>query len=1075
MQEAARRTFWHGRSSGYWGLTFTAEQAGSTISMTKGDSAPTLNLVTSVDLGRTWQTFTPGETTITLAQEGDSVRFAAGKGGNARTANGAIASNANIFSMTGRISASGSPMSLLNASTPTYTCSQSYTFSFLFYGCSSLTYTPELPATTLAPYCYYFMFRDCSSLVSAPELPATTMANHCYGCMFYDCTSLVSAPELPATTLADSCYSSMFYGCTSLTTAPELPATTLATYCYYSMFRNCTLLVSAPELPATTLANYCCYEMFRNCTSLENISVEFTSWGDNGSTGGWLTGVKSTGIFKCPILLGTNETITRGTSYCPTNWNVVPRDHAVIFIAEEAGCVINMTSDNDGITPIPTLSIEYSVDGNSWSDFDTSSAHSTPVTLANVGDLVFFRAKNPNTTFCSDNDGAWNWFTTSKTCKVCGNVMALLDGQNRSLTTISASYALAYLFYGCKITDASTLELPATTLSENCYYCMFGDCTSLTSAPELPATTLEDYCYSQMFNGCTSLTSAPGLPATTLASACYSSMFTDCTSLTTAPELPATTLASGCYSAMFSRCTSLTSAPELPATTLVSNCYYYMFQGCTSLANVNVGFTSWNGNSTTNWLSGVASTGEFICPTALGTDSTIARGVSNCPTGWTVKNPNYLTFTAQTAGATVAMAKNGTAPEVSLKTSRDGGTTWQPFVVGTTTITLSNIGDSVCFAAVKDNAGMGSSTSNYNYFVLSGSIAASGSIMSMLDGNGISTDITQTYCFSYLFKNCTDLTSAPELPATTLVNYCYNYMFQGCTALTTPPELPATTLNAGCYRGMFDGCASLSSAPVLPATTMVGNAYMYMFRNCTSLTIAPELPATTLTTGCYRYMFYGCTALTTPPPTLPATALSGAYAYQYMFYGCSNLEYAPVICLTTTPSSTQQMRYMFQGCTKLKKIEIHITSWPSTATIMGDWVDGVAADGLFVCPTALGTNATITRGTSNCPAGWQVNNYWGLCLTAEEAGCEVNMTKVGTPPAATLESSLDGVTWTAFDVDGGTTPITLANVGDKVYFRAGASGNSALSLDTSSYRMLQANKRIGASGNIMSLLNATDE
>jgi len=50
--------------------------------------------------------------------------------------------------------------------------------------------------------------------------------------MFYGCTSLTTPPELPATTLDSYCYWSMFYGCTSLTTAPELPATTLTTYCY---------------------------------------------------------------------------------------------------------------------------------------------------------------------------------------------------------------------------------------------------------------------------------------------------------------------------------------------------------------------------------------------------------------------------------------------------------------------------------------------------------------------------------------------------------------------------------------------------------------------------------------------------------------------------------------------------------------------------------------------------------------------------------------------------------------------------------------------------------------------------
>ena len=44
-----------------------------------------------------------------------------------------------------------------------------------------------------------------------------TMASYCYNSMFYGCTSLTQAPELPATTLKDYCYNSMFYGCTSLT------------------------------------------------------------------------------------------------------------------------------------------------------------------------------------------------------------------------------------------------------------------------------------------------------------------------------------------------------------------------------------------------------------------------------------------------------------------------------------------------------------------------------------------------------------------------------------------------------------------------------------------------------------------------------------------------------------------------------------------------------------------------------------------------------------------------------------------------------------------------------------------
>ena len=53
--------------------------------------------------------------------------------------------------------------------------------------------------------------------VAAGQHP--TMANYCYSSMFYGCTSLTTAPSLPATTLANRCYLSMFYGCTKIKVA----------------------------------------------------------------------------------------------------------------------------------------------------------------------------------------------------------------------------------------------------------------------------------------------------------------------------------------------------------------------------------------------------------------------------------------------------------------------------------------------------------------------------------------------------------------------------------------------------------------------------------------------------------------------------------------------------------------------------------------------------------------------------------------------------------------------------------------------------------------------------------------
>jgi hypothetical protein len=87
-------------------------------------------------------------------------------------------------------------------------------------------------------------------------------------------------------------------------------------------------------------------------------------------------------------------------------------------------------------------------------------------------------------------------------------------------------------------------------------------------------------------------------------------------------------------------------------------------------------------------------------------------------------------------------------------------------------------------------------------------------------------------------------------------------MFQDCTSLTTAPELPATTLASDCYNGMFYNCRSLSTAPsILPATTLATHCYYYMFYGCSSLTTAPELPATTLANNCYGSMFRGCSKL----------------------------------------------------------------------------------------------------------------------------------------------------------------------------------------------------------------------
>ena len=105
-----------------------------------------------------------------------------------------------------------------------------------------------------------------------------TMDICCYRFMFYGCTSLTSAPSLPATTMTLRCYSNMFQDCTSLTTAPSLPATTLANYCCEAMFRGCTSLTSVPSLSATALADGCYREMFYGCTLIKLSTTQNTTY-----------------------------------------------------------------------------------------------------------------------------------------------------------------------------------------------------------------------------------------------------------------------------------------------------------------------------------------------------------------------------------------------------------------------------------------------------------------------------------------------------------------------------------------------------------------------------------------------------------------------------------------------------------------------------------------------------------------------------------------------------------------------------------------------------------------------------
>ena len=268
---------------------------------------------------------------------------------------------------------------------------------------------------------------------------------------------------------------------------------------------------------------------------------------------------------------------------------------------------------------------------------------------------------------------------------------------------------------------------------------------------------------------------------------------------------------------------------------------------------------------------------------------TVADWTSGEITGGKAETDNtpYLTFTADEEQTFIMSAKD--SYEIpGLEYSVNNGT-WKKVVTGEAVTfggskgTLSLRGKNNLEGTSKQNSGY----SQISFGKTDVNVACKGDIRTLLDYTNYKDVATESARFRHLFEDCTQLTSAPDLPAETLAEACYSFMFEGCTSLKTAPKLSATTLAEDCYFRMFLGCTSLETAPTLSAKTLKTYCYSYMFAGCTSLKTAPELRATQLFSGCYQGMFQGCKSLESAPE-LPATTLA-IQCYAYMFQNCEKL------------------------------------------------------------------------------------------------------------------------------------------------------------------------------------------
>lgn len=205
-----------------------------------------------------------------------------------------------------------------------------------------------------------------------------------------------------------------------------------------------------------------------------------------------------------------------------------------VYSASPSGSFLTFVSPNSfSINTLKTSKswngvLEYFTVDGTWAEWDGSKISSA---IGEDGHALYFRGTDNTVITGAVRSNFYEWKITGADVQCNGNIETLLDHS----TVESGGHPImeyccfSFLFYGCgALTKAPSL--PATTLSERCYYYMFRG-TSLTTAPSLPATTLTNNCYSYMFSACDDLLTLPALPATTLESYCYNSMFKGCYSI----------------------------------------------------------------------------------------------------------------------------------------------------------------------------------------------------------------------------------------------------------------------------------------------------------------------------------------------------------------------------------------------------------------------------------------------------------------------------------------------------------------------------------------------------------------
>ena len=191
-----------------------------------------------------------------------------------------------------------------------------------------------------------------------------------------------------------------------------------------------------------------------------------------------------------------------------------------------------------------TATIQYKLNNGNWTNVTAAKSASATEIQVSAGDIIQFRGNNSQ---YSVGDRDYCHFRCTAHYNAMGNVMSLINSTNyENLTQLQSAYAFASIFCDNKgIETAENLVLPATSLTENCYYHMFSGCTNLTVGPELLAKTLKTSSYEGMFSECSNLSYVKCLATNMLATNCTTNWLSNVASTGTFVKKPGAVWSTG--------------------------------------------------------------------------------------------------------------------------------------------------------------------------------------------------------------------------------------------------------------------------------------------------------------------------------------------------------------------------------------------------------------------------------------------------------------------------------------------------------------------------------------------------